>query len=174
MLAGEPAHDNSWKMERIAGGYRLLECWRLRNGSREPWHVEFRDARGRLLTKTDHTTDNASSLDPLLPFSFIRRSSDYSRSVDAVFTLSPNEKLFGCGESFTRLDKRGQKVVLWSNDANGSRPAHVQADSILHEQPRLRHVRPHLGAGTFDFGASYSGANSLMLGDDDLDCSCSS
>jgi len=35
------------------------------------------------------------------------------------FSLSPEEKIFGCGESFTQLDKRGQKVVLWADDANG-------------------------------------------------------
>src|SRR6185437_15999932 len=27
--------------------------------------------------------------------------------------------IFGCGESFTKLDKRGQKIVLWTDDANG-------------------------------------------------------
>jgi hypothetical protein len=75
--------------------------------------------RGLFAYQTNHTSDYRTSLDPALPFSFIRRPSDYSRSVAAVFSLSPGEELFGCGESFTRLDKRGQKVVLWANDANG-------------------------------------------------------
>ena len=56
---------------------------------------------------TQHSKDFSNTLVPALPFSFIRRSSDFSRSVAAVFSLSPGEKLFGCGESFTRLDKRG-------------------------------------------------------------------
>ena len=55
----------------------------------------------------------------MLPFSFVRRAADYSRSNAAAFTLSPGEKIFGCGESFTGLDKRGQKMVLWTDDANG-------------------------------------------------------
>ena len=49
----------------------------------------------------------------------MRRAADYSRSLNAAFTLSPGEKIFGCGESFTGLDKRGQKLVLWTDDANG-------------------------------------------------------
>ena len=49
---------------------------------------------------------------PALPLSFVRRTSDMSRSVAAVFSLSPGEKIFGCGESFTRLNKRGQRVML--------------------------------------------------------------
>ena len=54
-----------------------------------------------------------------MPFAFVRRTADYSRSYDAVFTFSPGEKIFGCGESFNGLDKRGQKIVLWTDDANG-------------------------------------------------------
>ncbi len=74
---------------------------------------------GKLLTKTDHDLDNNTSFTPILPFSFVRRAADYSRSINAAFTLSPGEKIFGCGESFTGLDKRGQKIVLWTDDANG-------------------------------------------------------
>jgi alpha-D-xyloside xylohydrolase len=109
-------------------------------------------------------------LDPVLPFSFIRRSSDYSRSVAAVFSLSPGEKLFGCGESFTRLDKRGQKMVLWTNDANG-----VESDRMYKPIPFFMSNRGygmfvHTSApATFDFGASYGLANSLLLGDDEMD-----
>ena len=120
MLVGEPPTDSTWKLAKIAGGYRYTSTAGpsvtvLEN----PWHVEFRDAQGRLLTKTHVNVDNSGQYDTILPFSFIRRTSDYSRSMAAVFSLSPGEKIFGCGESFTRLDKRGQKVVLWTNDANG-------------------------------------------------------
>src|ERR1035441_2846259 len=120
VLVGEPPRDSSWKLSRITGGYKYTST---AGGSvtilENPWHVEFRDAQGRLLTKTHLKSDNVGQLDPVLPFSFIRRTSDYSRSIAAVFSLTPGEKIFGCGESFTRLDKRGQKVVLWTNDANG-------------------------------------------------------
>jgi alpha-D-xyloside xylohydrolase len=170
MLVGDPPRDNSWKYERIAGGYRYTSTAGSVTILENPWHIELRDAQGRLLTKTNHTSDYRTSLDPALPFSFIRRSSDYSRSVAAVFSLSPGEKLFGCGESFTRLDKRGQKVVLWANDANG-----VESERIYKPVPFFMSSRGygmfvHTSApATFDFGASYGFSNALMLGDDELD-----
>ena len=105
-----------------------------------------------------------------MPFSFVRRAADYSRSMDAVFTLAPGEKIFGCGESFTSLDKRGQKVVLWTDDANG-----IQNQGLYKPIPFFMSNR---GYGMFihtsspitcDFGNSFSGVNSLMIGDDALD-----
>jgi len=135
-----------------------------------PWRIELRDAAGRLLTETNHPADNGKVLDPVLPFGFIRRASDYSRSVAAVFTLGAGEKLFGCGESFTRLDKRGQKMVLWTNDANGVENAHMYKPAPFFLSSRGYGTFVHTSApATFDFGASFSGANALLLGDDDLD-----
>ena len=136
----------------------------------KPWHVEFRDAAGRLLTRTQHTSDYAATLVPALPFSFVRRSSDFSRSVAAVFSLAPGEKLFGCGESFTRLDKRGQKVVLWTNDANGVQTERMYKPIPFFLSSRGYGMFVHTSApATFDIGASYHGSNALLLGDDELD-----
>jgi alpha-D-xyloside xylohydrolase len=170
MLVGEPPHDNSWKYEKIAGGHRYTSSAGSVTILENPWHIELRDAHGRLLTRTNHTSDYQTSLDPALPFSFIRRPSDYSRSVAAVFSLSPGEKLFGCGESFTRLDKRGQKVVLWANDANG-----VESGRMYKPVPFFMSSRGYgmfvdtSAPATFDFGASYGFSNALLLGDDELD-----
>jgi alpha-D-xyloside xylohydrolase len=171
MLVGEPPRDNSWKQEKIAGGYRYTST---AGGSvtvlENPWHVEFRDAQGRLLTKTHVSTDNAQQYDTILPFSFIRRTSDYSRSMAAVFSLSPGEKIFGCGESFTRLDKRGQKVVLWTNDANGVETGRMYKPIPFFMSNRGYGMFVHTSApATFDFGASYGNTTALLLGDDTLD-----
>src|ERR1035437_2992806 len=125
MLVGEPPSDNSWKYERINGGHRYASVTGSITIRENPWRIELRDATGKLLTQTQHPADSGKVLDPVLPFSFIRRASDYSRSIGAVFTLAAGEKLFGCGGSFTRLDKRGQKIVLWTNDANGVENAHM-------------------------------------------------
>ena len=81
---------------------------------------------------------------------------------------SPGEKLFGCGESFTRLDKRGQRVVLWTNDANG-----VENERMYKPVPFFLSSRGYgmfvhtTGPATFDMGASYHGSNALLLGDDE-------
>ena len=170
MLVGEPPRDNSWKMTRITGGYRYASTAGSVTILENPWHIEFRDAQGRLLTKTNHASDYAAQLEPALPFSFIRRASDYSRSVAAVFSLAPGEKLFGCGESFTRLDKRGQKVVLWTNDANGVETGRMYKPIPFFMSNRGYGMFVHTSApATFDFGASVANANSLLLGDDELD-----
>jgi len=170
MLAGDVPHDDSWKYEKLSGGHRYTcECGSV-TILEKPWHIELRDASGKLLTKTDHSVDNKSSFTPTMPFAFVRRTADYSRSYNAAFTLSPGEKIFGCGESFTSLDKRGQKIVLWADDANG-----IQSQEIYKPIPFFMSSR---GYGMFihtttpitcGFGNTFSGINSLMIGDDELD-----
>jgi len=101
MLAGPVPKDTSWKYEHTATGHRYTSTGGSVTISENPWRIELRDAAGHLLTQTDHAKDHATTFSKLTPFSFIRRGSDYSRSVNAVFKLSPGEKIFGCGESFT-------------------------------------------------------------------------
>lgn len=169
MLAGPLAQDNSWTYKRLTNGH----CYTSPGGSvtilEKPFHIELRDATGKLLTATDHSDDNKLSFSPVLPFSFVRRA-DYSRSYNAVFTLAPGEKIFGCGESFTSFDKRGQKVVLWTDDVNG-----VENQGMYKPIPFFMSSR---GYGMFmhtttpitcDFGHEFSGLNALMIGDDELD-----
>jgi alpha-D-xyloside xylohydrolase len=170
MLAGPVPKDESWQYTKVEGGHRYRSAFGSVTLLENPFHIEIRDAGGRLLTKTDHNTDNSTSFTPILPFSFVRRAADYSRSMDAVFTLSPGEKIFGCGESFTGLDKRGQRIVLWADDANG-----VQNQGLYKPVPFFMSSR---GYGMFlhtttpitcDFGNYFSGVNSLMMGDDEAD-----
>jgi alpha-D-xyloside xylohydrolase len=54
------------------------------------------------------------------PFSYVQRNGDQAQSMAASFNLFPGEKLFGCGESFSAFNKRGQSVPLWTQDAHGS------------------------------------------------------
>ena len=119
MLAGEPAVDASWQYAKIDGGHRYTSSGGSLAIFEKPWRIELRDAAGKLLTKSQSPVDFIDPV-PALPFAYIRRTSDHSRSVAAAFSLSAGEKLFGGGESFTRLDKRGQKLVLSVNDANGA------------------------------------------------------
>jgi alpha-D-xyloside xylohydrolase len=170
MLAGAVPQDHSWKYSPVEGGHRFTSDFGSVTILENPWHIEFRDAQGRLLTKTDHDSDNTTTYTPVLPFSFVRRAADYSRSLDAVFTLSPGEKIFGCGESFTSLDKRGQKIVLWTDDANGIQNRGMYKPIPFFMSSRGYGMFLHTTAPvTCDFGNYFSGVNSLMLGDDELD-----
>jgi alpha-D-xyloside xylohydrolase len=170
MFAGDLPRDNSWKYEKLPGGHRYTSAAGSVTLWTSPFHLEFRDAAGKLLTRTDHDQDNKSSFSPVLPFCFVRRTADYSRSFNAAFTLAPGEKIFGCGESFTGLDKRGQKLTLWTDDANG-----IENQGEYKPIPFFMSSR---GYGMFlhtttpitcDFGHDFSGVNSLMVGDDELD-----
>src|SRR5664280_2151669 len=171
LVNGKPPHDNSsWIYNKIDEGYSYSSPYGSVTITRYPWRVEISDAAGKLLTHTIHNTDGAETFIPILPFSFVRRASDYSTSMSAVFSLSPDEKIFGCGESFTEFNKRGQKVVLWADDANG-----VQNEAIYKPIPFFMSSR---GYGVFmhtsspvtcDFGKYYGGVYSLLIGDDEAD-----
>jgi len=171
LVNGSAPHDkSSWKYSMVDGGYKYTSTYGSVTILKSPWRVEICDAEGKSLTHTVHIKDGSETFMPVLPFSFVRRASDYSTSMSAVFSLSPDEKIFGCGESFTEFNKRGQKVVLWADDANG-----VQNESIYKPVPFFMSSR---GYGVFmhtsspitcDFGKYYGGVYSLLIGDDEAD-----
>jgi alpha-D-xyloside xylohydrolase len=170
MLAGAVPTDDSWRYEKVAGGWRYTSASGSVTIQENPFHLEIRDASGRRLTATDHTGDNSTSFTPILPFGYVRRAADYSRSYNAAFTLSPGEKIFGCGESFTGLDKRGQKLVLWTDDANGIENQGMYKPVPFFMSSRGYGMFLHTSTPiTLDFGHEFSGVNSMMIGDDELD-----
>ena len=89
MLAGTLPVDRSWRMERTDS----IVTWTSRYGRvrliLRPWHVEFYDATGRLLTRT-RTIGEPHTYSSPTPFSFIRRASDMGRSTAAAFVDRPN------------------------------------------------------------------------------------
>lgn len=165
-----PNHPELWKSEKIDGGYKYTSAHGSVEIMTKPWHVKIYNENGKFLTSTLHNSDVQNTYTPVLPFSYVRRNSDYSRSMAAVLSLEPDEKIFGCGESFTQFNKRGQKVVLWTDDANG-----VQNESMYKPIPFYMSSR---GYGVFmhtstpvtvDFGKYFNGANKMMIGDDVAD-----
>ncbi|HLV62751.1 alpha-xylosidase [Galbibacter sp.] len=172
MLVGGKAPNNpaTWEYKPIAGGHQYRSVHGRVEIYKKPWHVKVYDAKGKLLTSTLHKTDFSNTYTPVLPFSYLRRNSDYSRSMAAVFSLQPGEKIFGCGESFTQFNKRGEKVVLYTDDANG-----VQNQTMYKPIPFYLSSRGygvfmhHSSPITVDFGQYFNGANSMMIGDDQAD-----
>ena len=84
-----------------------------------PFRLILKDTKGKILTQTRHLIDNDSTQVKLLPFNFIKRGNDNSRSINPVFSLAPGERIYGCGESFTSLNKVGQKVQIFVTDPQG-------------------------------------------------------
>ncbi len=171
MLKSEPKATSPWKAIKKKG----CVVYQGKSGSvtikENPWAIEFHDASGKLLTKTIHLKDNESlrNTDPL-PFCFIRPTPEFGRRFAATFRLSNDEKIYGCGESFTRLNKRGQKVVLWTYDCHG-----VQHDGMYKPVPFFMSNRGYgmflhtTAPATFDFGHAYGECTTLFTGDEDLD-----
>lgn len=170
LVNGFAPKDHSWTYTKVDGGYKYTSISGSVIVRTSPWRIEFYDANGKLLTKTVNQIDNNETYTPFMPFSYVRRSSDYSRSMNAAFSLSPGEKIFGGGESFKGLDKRGQKLILWTDDANG-----VQNETMYKPIPFFMSSR---GYGMFmhtstpitcDFGKYYNSVTELMIGDEALD-----
>ena len=171
IVNGKIPVDHSWKFAKTEDGYKYSSQYGSIVVSTDPWHIKFFDAGGKLLTETVHNSDNSGvTYTPVLPFSYVRRASDYSRSWSAVLSLSPEEKIFGCGESFTGFDKRGQKVVLWADDANGVQNEGMYKPIPFYMSSRGYGVFMHTSTPiTCDFGKYFSGVNSMMIGDNELD-----
>jgi alpha-D-xyloside xylohydrolase len=137
----------------------------------EPGRIELRDADGARLTRTNLLEDSASVLNVNpIPLSFVRESSDLQRSFAASLALAPDEALFGCGESFTRLDKRGQRLPIWTYDAYSAESARMYKPVPFLLSSRGWGALVHSAAPmTFDLGNDYDGAAVLYLADDVLD-----
>jgi len=169
MLDGPPKTDSSWKVEQTDKWITYTSDFGKVVIIKDPWHIEFYDAAGRLLTRTLNIGDPHTYLSTV-PFSFVRRASDLNRRFAATFELSPDEKLFGTGESFTRLNKRGQKINVFTRDGMG-----VQGQLMYKPIPFFLSSNGygmfvHTSAPvTFDFGHDYDQHNAIYSADDQLD-----
>jgi len=171
LVNGESQTDQSWVYSKVEGGHRYTSEFGSVTILEKPWHIELRDAKGKLLTKTNHNSDNSGkTYTPVMPFSFVRRASDYSRSFSATMALSPDEKIFGLGESYTNFNKRGSKIVLFTDDANGIQNETMYKPIPFYMSSKGYGVFMHTSTPiTCDFGKYFSGVQQLMIGDETLD-----
>ena len=159
-----------WMASQQAGAVTYKSDYGTIEIQKYPFRLVLRDAKGRILTQTRHLIDNDSTQVKLLPFSFIKRGSDNSRSVNPVFLLSPGERIYGCGESFTSLNKVGQRVHLSVTDPQGPETDGMYKPVPFYFSNRGYGVFMHTSAPvTADFGASYIGAQRLFMADEQVD-----
>ncbi len=135
-----------------------------------PFRLILKDKNGKILTQTRHIIDDDSTQVKLLPFNFIKRGSDNSRSINPVFLLSPGERIYGLGESFTSLNKAGQKINLSVVDPQGPETDGMYKPVPFYFSNRGYGIFMHTSApSTVDFGASYIGAQRLFMADETMD-----
>ena len=170
MLVAPPKKSNAWKFTKVAGGYQYKsEAGTLLIES-DPWRIILYDKKGKLMTETRRWRDNDSTQVKILPFNFIRRSSDNARRLNPVFSLLPGEKIVGCGESFTSVNKVGQKINLFVTDPQGPETKDMYKPIPFFMSSRGYGMFMHTSAPvTCDFGSTYVGADKLFMADESLD-----
>ena len=159
-----------WKTSQTADAITYQSQYGSIEIKQYPWRLVIKDANGKVMTQTRHSIDNDSSQVKLQPFSFIKRGSDNSRSINPVLTLAPGERIYGCGESFTSLNKVGQKVHLSVTDPQGPETDGQYKPVPFFFSNRGYGIFMHTSAPvTCDFGASYIGADRLFMADEQMD-----
>ncbi|KPK65466.1 MAG: alpha-glucosidase, partial [Planctomycetes bacterium SM23_32] len=166
MLDGPVPSDETWQCEAADAGATYTGSAGVSvTVSTDPWSVAVRAPDGRLLTRTFTRRPRQG-----MPFSFVRRVDDMRRHVAASFALAPDEGIYGCGESFTRLNKRGQKLALWHYDAWECQGQGMYKPIPFFLSSRGYGIFVHTSAPlTFDFGHTHDGVATLYSGDDELD-----
>lgn len=171
MLAGPVAvNAKDWKVTKDGKDIVYSSAYGKLVIKADPWRLIMYDKEGNELTRSRVWGDNDSTQIKVPPFSFIKRGSDNSRSINPVFSIQPTERIFGFGEAPGPLNKVGQKLNLFVTDPQGP------------ESPDMYKPIPfffsNLGYGAFihtaapltvDVGQSYIGANKLFMKDEDLD-----
>ncbi len=169
MLVQEPGHFNA-AAEVQEHAVKYSSEYGTVTLQKHPFKLELHDADGKKLTSTQSIDELQAMHSKAMPFSFIKRSTDYSRSIAASFSLSPGEKIVGCGESFTAPNKRGQKIVLWTSDAQSTASQQMYKPVPFFISSRGYGMFVHSSAPmSFDFGHTHDGSTCLYNGDDELD-----
>jgi len=171
MLNGEPEVKGGWKIKEDSAEktiYKSESASLILN--KKNFKIEIFDANGKPLTSTNSFEELEGMHSKKYPFLFIKRSIDYSRSIAASFSLMPEEKIFGCGESFTGLNKRGQKMVLWACDTQSAASKQMYKPVPFFMSSRGYGMFVHTTSPvTMDFGYTHEGSKTLFVGDDQLD-----
>jgi Alpha-glucosidases, family 31 of glycosyl hydrolases len=172
MLCGEPpvCPAGVWKVDET--GEKVV--YSSPDGSleinRDPWRLTLRDASGNMLVQTRTMGDNEVTQVKLMPFGFIKRGVDNRRSVNPVFSLKAGERLYGCGESPTSLNKAGQRINLFVTDPQGPETDQMYKPVPFWFSNRGYGIFMHTSAPlTCDFGATYVGAQKIFMADEAVD-----
>jgi alpha-D-xyloside xylohydrolase len=171
ILDGEPQILGGWKINENDTEKTIYKsedgCLIL---NKRNFKIKLFDHDKKLLTSTNSFEELEGMHSKKYPFLFIKRSTDYSRSIAASFSLLPDEKIFGCGESFTGLNKRGQKMVLWACDTQSTASKQMYKPVPFFMSSRGYGMFVHTTSPvTMDFGYTHDGSKTLFVGDDQLD-----
>jgi len=84
-----------------------------------PWLMRFLDRAGEEVFGENPDDVDGLGRPFVLPLGYVARNGIITE-ISESFKLRPGEHLFGLGEKFTALDKAGQRIISWTQDALGS------------------------------------------------------
>lgn len=88
--------------------------------AKEPWALAILDARGQVVCR-ENRTDTDLRGNPRVRFlGYARDAQGQVERVHEAFFLAPGESLYGFGEKYTPLDKRGQRIDCWNFNTWGT------------------------------------------------------
>ncbi|WBB94856.1 alpha-xylosidase [Solwaraspora sp. WMMA2059] len=135
----------------------------------DPWHLRFLDRQGRVLLNQNRGERDISGRLRTLPFgrSLVDGTvAAYHESFDAP----GDERFVGLGEKFTRLDKRGQRALMWNFDAFGSESDRSHKNVPLYLSDRGYGVLVDSGMPVeFDICSSTHSCVQILVPDDLID-----
>ena len=171
MLAGAVPHDDSWKYEKISGGHRYTSAAGSVTILENPFHLELRDAERQIADgdrphrRQQHLLHARSCRFALCAARRIIRAATTRRS-----RCRPARKFSAAANrspASTSADRR--------SCCGPTTPTALKTKAMYKPMPFFMSSR---GYGMFmhtttpitcDFGHDFSGVNSLMIGDDELD-----
>ncbi|WP_049560539.1 TIM-barrel domain-containing protein [Nonomuraea sp. SBT364] len=158
------------RAESLADGRIVVDAGSLRAEIRlAPWQLSFTDSSGVTLVEQDRGHVDISGRMRTLPFG---RSSASGGPVayHESFAAAPDEAFAGFGESFARLDKRGQRPVMWNFDAFGAESQRAYKNVPLYLSSKGYGVLVDSGAPTeFDVCQSTHSVVQIVVPDDVMD-----
>lgn len=170
MLLKEPAKYN-WDVEE--GNDKITYSSKYGKVVLEynPFRIFIYDDKDNIITQTRTFGDSycLKNNEPI-PFSIVRRSSDFKKMMAASFGLAHDEKIYGCGESFTRLNKRGQYIPLCTIDANGAQTKDMYKPIPFYISSRGYGMFVNTSTPmSFDFGSLYDDTLTTYVSDNTVD-----
>jgi len=171
MLAeGQPTTDDSWTYRKVGDEHRWENSCGAIAIAENPFRIVLYDAQGREMTDTRTLKDGDSTQVRTQPFQFVRRASDNRRSINPVFALHPGEKIVGCGESSTAINKVGQKLNLFLTDPQSPETPDMYKPIPFFFSNRGYGIFMHTSAPvTADFGQTHAPAMKLFMEDETMD-----
>lgn len=136
-----------------------------------PFTIRLYNKNGDFLTKllTQEDSMCLQNCNPL-PCSCVSDSADMRRYTAISMQAHPGESFYGCGESFTKLDKHGQRLHLWTHDPHGVETSGMYKPIPFYTSSRGYGIFAHTGAPvTVDLAHDYHESQTLFIGEDKLD-----